>query len=103
MYSNWLFWWLNLFFQQLDLLVSNAESLYISKSDVPSWREKGFTAEPTCNHKLQAEWVLSCSVGGYARVDAGVAWRDRLDDQRVHPVLTDEHLVSTVGADGFSI
>lgn len=93
-------------FQQFELfsiLVTDVGLVHISKSDGHSWREEGFAAEPTCNHKLQAERVLSCSVRGYTRVDAGISRCDGLYDQRVHPVLTYKHLVSAVGADWLSI
>ena len=46
---------------------------------------------------------MSSPVGGHARVDAGVPGRDGLDDQRVHPVLSHQHLVGAVLADGLAV
>lgn len=67
------------------------------------WQQGSSHGPPTSNHKLQVKRVLSCSVGGNTRVDAGIPGRDRLYDEGVYSVLTDQHLVSTVRADGLPI
>lgn len=65
--------------------------------------EISFSVLLTYNGELQTEWILSCFVSGKASVSPSITLGERVDEQRVHASLSDQHLVSAVREHSFAV
>lgn len=65
--------------------------------------EISFSVLLTHNSELQTKGILSCFVGGKAGISPSITLGERVDEQRVHSSLSDQHLVSGIWEHRFAI